>query len=196
MKYNLDESQENELRKKWQVLSNNNYNDQELLEIFPEAIPILKQKMGFLRQQIKMGELDVLALLGRVYARTDPDTFGQWFWLEIVRTLHSEPIDALKRKLQKLKFLLSPPAVLKEGQITEQMIERAKEYPFDYLLQFNKAAFTKCFSHNENKPSLHLNKKVNKIHCFGCQKSWDTIAYVQETKGLTFPEAVKTLATQ
>lgn len=72
--------------------------------------------------------------------------------------------------------------------ITPQMVERAKEYPIERLVEINRAGFTRCFAHNDKKPSAYCRK--NFVHCFVCQKSWDTIAVLVERDGIKFREAV------
>lgn len=50
-----------------------------------------------------------------------------------------------------------------------------------------------CPFHNEKTPSFHVNPDKGLYHCFGCGKSGDVIAFVQETELLTFTEAVEAL---
>jgi DNA primase len=51
-----------------------------------------------------------------------------------------------------------------------------------------------CPFHGEKSPSFHVRDDEHYFHCFGCGKSGNTISFVMETKGLTFPEAVEYLA--
>lgn len=81
---------------------------------------------------------------------------------------------------------------MENNDITPEQIRRAKEYPFPILLEF-KNDFCKCPFHEEKKPSMHYIKDKNRIHCFSCNKTWDTIDFVQEKNGITFPEAVHAL---
>src|SRR5262245_8906044 len=50
-----------------------------------------------------------------------------------------------------------------------------------------------CPFHNEKTPSFHVNPDRGLYHCFGCNKSGDLIAFVQETEQLKFAEAVEAL---
>lgn len=81
----------------------------------------------------------------------------------------------------------------KHDRITPEMIERARAYPFDQLIEFNRAGFAPCPWHEETSASLHFNRTANRIHCFGCHKDMDSISYIQDREGLTFPEAVRRL---
>lgn len=72
--------------------------------------------------------------------------------------------------------------------ITEDMVQRAKAYPLEKLIEFNRAKFTVCFGHADKKPSAYC--KSNFVHCFVCQRSWDTIGVLMERDGMKFREAV------
>lgn len=77
--------------------------------------------------------------------------------------------------------------------ITDDMIAIAKQYPIEDLLpnpvKHNK---TLCCFHDERTPSMGI--KNNRVHCFGaCGKSWDTIAFIEDSKGIGFIEAVRYL---
>lgn len=76
----------------------------------------------------------------------------------------------------------------KIADITPDMIERAKAYPFEELHQF-KRNMALCPFHNDGSPSMSL--KNNKAHCWGvCGQSWDTIDFVMKRDGLNFRDAV------
>ena len=51
-----------------------------------------------------------------------------------------------------------------------------------------------CPFHKEKTPSFHVNPERGFYHCFGCHASGDAIKFVQETEGLDFIEAVRSLA--
>lgn len=74
--------------------------------------------------------------------------------------------------------------------LTQQEIERAREYPITDLIE-NRRMMAKCPFHQDKTASMYL--KNNFYHCFGCQKSGDVINFVMETKNMTFKEAVNYL---
>jgi len=92
---------------------------------------------------------------------------------------------ALQREIISLRRPERP------GEITEDMIRRAREYPFTDLYEFKRNQAI-CPFHADKDPSMHLFPD-NHVHCFSCAKGWDTIAFVQDRDGLSFPEAVKRL---
>ncbi|MTI19083.1 DNA primase [Rhodobacteraceae bacterium RKSG542] len=51
-----------------------------------------------------------------------------------------------------------------------------------------------CPFHQEKSPSFHVDDRRNRYKCFGCGESGDHFRFLAETEGLSFPEAVETLA--
>lgn len=51
-----------------------------------------------------------------------------------------------------------------------------------------------CPFHAEKTPSFVVNRDRQNFHCFGCGKGGDVITFLQEHEGLTFPEALQSLA--
>jgi DNA primase len=51
-----------------------------------------------------------------------------------------------------------------------------------------------CPFHNEKSPSFSVNIERQFFHCFGCGKSGDVFAFVQEREQISFPEAVRLIA--
>lgn len=50
-----------------------------------------------------------------------------------------------------------------------------------------------CPFHQEKSPSFTIYTRSNTYKCFGCGKGGDAIKYIQDSKGFSFTEAVKTL---
>jgi len=53
-----------------------------------------------------------------------------------------------------------------------------------------------CPFHQEKTPSMSLDRARGLYHCFGCGKGGDVFAFVQETRGVDFGEALDMLATK
>ena len=102
----------------------------------------------------------------------------------------AEQTGKVMMEFEKVCLKENPNLIIK-GQVTEEMIARAKEYPFENLIQVNKAGFAKCPFHKEKTASLYL--KNNFYYCFGCGVSGDVIDFVMKTKNLSFIETVKLL---
>jgi hypothetical protein len=86
------------------------------------------------------------------------------------------------------------PLPKRENGITDEMIQRAREYPFEDLLpEPLKRGRCKCPVH-EGKNSQSFSVKDNKGKCHSCGWYGDTIKFVMDTQGLTFVEAVRKLS--
>ncbi len=88
------------------------------------------------------------------------------------------------------------------GFLTEATIERVREAA-DIVevisahtdLRRSGERFTGlCPFHEERTPSFSVNARDGFYHCFGCDVSGDVITFVREQEGLSFPDAVETLA--
>jgi DNA primase len=51
-----------------------------------------------------------------------------------------------------------------------------------------------CPFHKEKTPSFHVNPDRGFFHCFGCGEAGSAIDFLMKSDGLTFPEAVRSLA--
>jgi len=162
--------------------------EEEWLNIFSEAKEYLQEKLRTLKRGASKLSEEILEDLKNAYLNLKDDAL--WFDLEIIKVWKGNDLEKTNKEIKKLKFLLNPPAKEKPNTITAQMIDRAENYPFENLIQFNQRGFTKCFDHPEKTPSLHLQKSKNIIHCFGCGKGWNTISYLRQAQGLDFKEAV------
>lgn len=106
---------------------------------------------------------------------------------ESVKSLES----ALQKVQREIREIENEIMGKKVDGITDEMIERAKEYPLESFVEV-KRGFALCPFHAEKTPSMSI--KNNRFHCFGCGKNGDVIQFVMETQGKTFVETVKMLA--
>ena len=61
-------------------------------------------------------------------------------------------------------------------------------------LKFNDKNKICCPFHNEKTPSFQVNEEKGVYYCFGCHKSGDVLQFAMDFHGLSFPEAIKSLA--
>lgn len=85
------------------------------------------------------------------------------------------------------------PQVEYEGQLTPEVIKRARCYPIVDILGHDK--FIRCLSpdHEDRNPSMSINVRDNYAKCFSCGFHLDAIGVQMITTGDSFPEAVKKL---
>ena len=53
-----------------------------------------------------------------------------------------------------------------------------------------------CPFHQDKNPSLSINDERGLWHCFGCGKGGDIFSFMMEKKNISFPDAVKLLASK
>lgn len=95
--------------------------------------------------------------------------------------------------LQKEIFYLKSPGP-KNGKgraITDDMIERARQFPMDQLVEINRNRMAVCPFHGDKDPSFSI--KNNFGYCFGCGWHGNAIDFVMEKEGVRFADAVKRL---
>jgi hypothetical protein len=77
------------------------------------------------------------------------------------------------------------------GEITKDMVMRAKNYPFEKLIEVKRNNMASCPFHEDKTPSFSI--KNNRGYCFSCHWKGDTIDFVTKKDGLSFADAVKKL---
>ena len=102
--------------------------------------------------------------------------------------LIKEKVEVLK-EIEAIKRMTTDP----KERITDDMIERAKAYPVDRLVEFrNKKAAAWC--HEDRHPSLcHMTRK-NLAWCPVCNQYFDAIGVLMNRDGYSFIDAVKQLS--
>lgn len=160
------------------------YKDFSAPDLTDKLAGLLEEKTE-LRQEIKNNLL-------KAYKNVK-DEFSIWFGEELVETWKDGRLKLLSREIQKIKWLLSPNTICSKNKITENMKQKARDYPFDQLIKFNRARKAICSFHPDKNPSMSFNPKTNRIRCFACGASFDTIGYVMKVQGISFLEAVKYL---
>jgi hypothetical protein len=102
----------------------------------------------------------------------------------------------LKEEIKKLvkienELYFTKPTTKKKGnEITDDMIERARQYPYGDLIEL-KRNMAVCPFHEDRSPSFSV--KNNHGKCFSCQWHGDPISFYMEKQGVGFQEAVRAL---
>jgi len=117
-------------------------------------------------------------------------------WEGLLESTAGQRLEELSKKIRWYRMALyQQPA--KPGAITDDDIERAKQFPLENLLTPPTNRHFKnqylCPFHEEKTPSFHLYPQTNSYFCFGCQKGGDVISYVMDKNKMEFVEAVNFL---
>jgi len=184
MAINIEESRKEHSQSK-KFISNN-----EWLEIFPEAEEFIRWKIKTLDNEIEELSSAVKEKISKILKREESKE--REFSLDLVRAFSGSDLDNKIAQVKKLKRCLIKPGKNKNN-IDDTMIEKAKQFPFQELVQFNQRGFAKCPFHDEKTGSFHLMTPENRAHCFSCGKSWDTIQFIMDRDKVNFIDAVKKL---
>lgn len=95
------------------------------------------------------------------------------------------------QKLQSKIIFLKRPTKKNGNMITGEMIQQARRYPFEQLVEVNRNQMALCPFHADKNPSFAI--KNNYGYCFGCHWKGDPITFVIEKDGLSFAQAVRRL---
>jgi hypothetical protein len=106
------------------------------------------------------------------------------------RALYMEVITEYKKKIKSLTWRIDQLTSGKEPSITPDMIDRAKNYPIDRIVDVvkNKAI---CPNHEDTTPSMDT--RNNFAYCYVCGYRADTIQLYRDINKASFSEAVKAL---
>lgn len=96
----------------------------------------------------------------------------------------------LVKTRQEIRWLLKPLRLEDPKTLSPEQIQRAREYPISQILGTESSKIN-CPFHDDTHPSASI--KNNKLHCFVCNETWDTISLVMKGSNLTFSEAVRRL---
>ena len=167
----------------------NRHSMNELIKIFPEAKEIIKQQLKNLNSQYNALSVEIENKFIKIYANKT-DEFSIWFWTHWVKLNENDKFNNLSKKIREINSALYQPKI-KEGKITDQMIQKAKEYPIINLIE-NRKGMALCPFHDDKRPSLNL--KNNFAYCHSCGYTADTIKLYQDLNNCSFSESVKYLS--
>lgn len=159
----------------------------EALSIYPEAKPLIKRQITEINHKID-GILE--------YIRDIKNQHNPIKDKHIIDFL-VEGAEYVKEKLLKQKKELELPLKIKkkDHENFQEMIQAAKQYPIDSLIEFNRSNKALSIFTKEKTPSMHYNRKTNTVYCFSTHRKGDAIDVAQIKYNLSFVEAVRMLTT-
>lgn len=169
---------------------------QTLLALFPEEKASLKRTY---KQHLKDLKAQQRQLLTEVRDARNQTATSQGLakahskWLE---DMLAEQLGSLQDSLRQVQWQLdSFDPVEREGTITEQDIESARQVPLEQFTETRRLGrnrVTRCIFHNDSHPSLNIFPD-NKFKCFACGAGGDNIDFIKQLHNLEFLDAVKWL---
>lgn len=154
----------------------------------PERYAIMR-RLAFLQPRIKQLEREIWGARRRMERSND---LLEKALTESLITDHEKMLRPLKIEATALLNHVNGREVLPvAGRITPEMIDNARQYPITGVIDFPKGKYRCCPFHKDNNPSMALYD--NHVHCFVCNRSWDSISALMELEGVNFREAVLAL---
>jgi len=171
--------------------------DKNWLEVFPEAIKLVKKQQRELTKLMYSYNKDIDSL------NIQLAMFEKYSVKYLKKKLK---IFKVKNKIKRIrdryfynKRMLSRviDEKMKLKGITDADIDLAKQHPIEDMYEFQYAGVnrmkTKCPFHEENTPSLVLFQDQNTYHCFGCGVGGDSIDFYMRLNDCDFITTVKKL---
>lgn len=154
----------------------------------PERYAVMR-RLAFLQPQIKYLEREIWGARRRMDRSRDP----------LIKALSESFIRYQEKELRPLKreanallnHVNGKETVQVSGGITQEMIDQARQYPITSIIEFSKGRYRCCPFHEDRNPSMALYE--NHVHCFVCNRTWDSISAAMALDGVTFREAVLAL---
>ena len=154
----------------------------------PERYAVMR-RLAFLQPQIKHLEREIWGARRRMDRSRDP----------LIKALSESFIRDQEKELRPLKreattllnHVNGKETVQAPGGITPEMIDQARQYPITSIIEFSKGRYRCCPFHEDRNPSMALYE--NHVHCFVCNRTWDSISATMALDGVTFREAVLAL---
>lgn len=178
-----------------------NFEIEEILEIFPEAVVVLKKDLADLtdyREAVEPVLKDNLSLLLKgVHKRAFHDEEHRKVHTDFVRNFfYIQPLLDIDRLIKKLERLIKEREWKRkpsDSDITDLDIAKAKDFSLSQLIgaKPDHSGFIVCPFHAEKTPSFKIyNDK--RWFCFGaCATGGDTIDFVMKKDALDFIKAVR-----
>ena len=113
----------------------------------------------------------------------------------INRAFVAQPIEGLEKSQRKLEMAIRCLVYVDEKKVgrgvTPEMIIQAREYPVAQILDYQGRGNMRCIAHDDRHPSMSI--KNNRVRCFACGFTGDSIEVYMTLNGCGFVEAVRAL---
>ncbi|AAR35543.1 molecular chaperone [Geobacter sulfurreducens] len=154
----------------------------------PERYAVMR-RLAFLQPQIKHLEREIWG----ARRRTDRsrDLLIKALSESLIRDQEKELRPMKREATALLNHVNGKETVQAPGGITQEMIDQARQYPITSIIEFSKGRYRCCPFHEDRNPSMALYE--NHVHCFVCNRTWDSISATMALDGVTFREAVLAL---
>lgn len=168
------------------------------LDIFPTAISVARSA---LKDKIKQDKeyLNRAYELQTAYRKITSNIYkDRWFWEMVVEIVYLPNIKAIEKQIKQNYFTLtslksSKLKYVKNDNISEQDIIKAREVPITNFIEVNRMGFSRCPLHTDKTPSLKYYSKTNTFYCYSCGACRDTIDLITKIHNKNFIGAVKFL---
>lgn len=162
--------------------------------VFPEFKDDANSLLVEKTTQKKEIENKIIELLSEV---SDKDEDTQMWREAFIESTLALDILKMESEIRWLKRYLAPFQV-ETRQITEEMIEQAKDVPIESFIstrlrKVGNRLTTTCPFHEEKTGSFTIFIDKNHYHCFGCLAHGSVIDFVMRQQSLDFIPAVKYL---
>ncbi len=102
-------------------------------------------------------------------------------------------VEKIQREIDSLHGVLFKPARAKHDRVTPEMVERAKEYPIEHLVEVGRGGMARCISGEHEDRHASMQATGHFVYCHACGFHADAIGVYQKIHGVGFREAVEGL---
>jgi hypothetical protein len=160
---------------------------------FPKNRPVVQARIARLKQmrdEIIMKERGTWQ-----FPKIHPYGMRELFQHLAEEAFVNEPLRRIEKEIKEWQRYLDMTGRKKKqsGRVTENDVARAREYPVNELIEFNRSGFANCIWHNEKTPSLKYYPKTNSVYCHACGQHGDSIAIYQQLHHVLFLQAIRSI---
>ena len=169
-----------------------------MLEIFPEAKNIIKEKIIELND-LRNLQIKYVRKKLKMVKNSDTDDFSKWFCREWIKIDSGRKLVETEDQIGRLKRIISSKKYTNiKNWVSEEEIQQALKNPIENFItkpikKSGKNFISLCPLHNEKTPSFYIYSETNSCWCFGCNQGGNVINFIKLLKDYSFQDAVKYL---